>query len=126
MRDRQMRTTSGRTHGKLLCFGLGACLLLQGCVSGTEFARPGTDARQQKADESACVNYSPAVTGVVGGGALGALAGAGIAATGGGTGPAVLVGLLIAGAFGAAAAIIEDGEGEVYDRCMEAKGYHPV
>ena len=121
-----MRTTNGGS-GRLGCVtGLCLALALQGCVSGVDYARPGADAQQIEADRHDCAETAPVVTGVLAGGAFGAVAGAGVSASGGGKGPAVLVGLLIGIAYGLVAGLMTDDNGADYDRCMRAKGYHPV
>jgi hypothetical protein len=122
-----MRTTKGGIIGKPAAVGLGLTLLLQGCViSSAEYARPDADAQQLAADKLGCSQPGPAIAGVLAGGALGAVAGAGTSATGSSDGTAIGVGLLIAGAYGLIAAIMSYGDVAEYDRCMQGKGYHAV
>ena len=121
-----MRTTSGRIGRALIVGGLCLALTLQGCISPTHYARPDTDSQQVEADTHECAQPGPVIAGIVAGGALGAVAGAGTKATGSSTGAAVLIGLLIAGAYGLTAAIMSRGDVAEYDRCMQAKGYHPA
>jgi len=121
-----MRTTCGGIDRIPIVSGLCLALALQGCISNTNYARPGADSAQLETDQHDCAQPGPVVAGVIAGGALGAVAGAGTKATGSSTGVAVLIGLLIAGAYGLTAAIISSGDVAEYDRCMQAKGYRPI
>ena len=121
-----MNTTRSGIYHKASLAGLSLAIALQGCVSTTQFARPGADAQQVEADKRACAQAGPVVAGMIGGGAMGAVAGAGASATGENDGVAVALGLLVGLAAGLTTAILADDNGADYDRCMEGKGYHAI
>jgi hypothetical protein len=125
-RNADMHTTWGSIRRIPFVTTLCLALLSAGCISPTEYARPGADTQQLKADARDCAVASPAVTGVLVGGGFGALAGGGLSATGSDAGAAVAVGLLIAATFGIIAGLMTSPDVAEYDRCMQAKGYHAV
>jgi hypothetical protein len=125
-RSAKMHTTWGSIRRTASVGILCLALVSEGCISPTEYARPGADSQQLKADTRGCAVASPVVAGVLTGGAFGALAGGGLSATGSDAGAAVAVGLLVAAAFGVVAGLMTSPDVVEYDRCMQAKGYHPV
>ncbi|HVZ02970.1 MAG TPA: hypothetical protein VHA35_25895 [Dongiaceae bacterium] len=127
-----MRTTCGGIR-RISC-AAGLCLvvalpapLLQGCISPTNYARPGTDQAQVKADIDACTQWRPVMAGVVFGVGEGAIAGAAVAANGAKDRNAAIVAAVIGVLYGLIMGRLSaEHDVKNYDRCMVAKGYHPV
>src|SRR3569833_2387657 len=116
-----MRTTLGSIRRLSCIVALCLTLVLEGCISPTEYARPGTGPEQLESDTHDCAVVSPAVAGVHAGGAFGALAGGEASATGSSNGAAVAIGLLIGVTFGVIAGLMTTPDVAEYDRCMQAK-----
>jgi hypothetical protein len=123
-----MRTINGSIRRKGCSIGL--CLvatLLQGCISPTQYARPGTDAAQLTSDTHACAQWDPVAKGIVLGIGNGAMAGAAVATDGASDRDAAAVAAVIGLVYGlVTGAVFAQEEVRDYDRCMQAKGYHAV
>jgi hypothetical protein len=123
----EMRTTWRGIRRIAWGAGLSVAVGLQGCISPTNYARPETDEAQVTADVHDCAQWKPVVHGAVIGAGYGALAGVAVAKNGATDRNAAIVASVIALLYSIAWGVVyAEQDVRNYDRCMAAKGYHPV